>query len=168
MRKILIVFAFFLLFVPWVHAQQEVFKSLFIYNFTKNINWPTEYQQGDFVVAVVGKDEMYDELKKLAATKTVNAQPLQVILLNNLSEVPKANIVYVTPDKSGSLASVVDYYKNKPTLVICNKSKGCQEGAGINFLLVDNKLKFEICPKNITARQLALSPKLTSLGMVVE
>lgn len=168
MRKLILIGTFVLMCSPWLHAQQDMFKSLFIYNFTKSINWPTDYQQGDFVIAVVGKDGTYEELQKLAASKNVNQQPLQIIQLNNLSEVPKAHIVYVSPTKNGMLASVVNYYKNKPTLVVCQKEKGCSEGASINFLLMDGKLKYEICPNNITSKELALSPKLTSLGIEVK
>lgn len=168
MKKVFLFFALIFLSVPWAHAQQDKFKALFVYNFIKSINWPSNYQEGDFVIAVVGKDATYDELKAFAVNKMINSQPLQVVLLNNLSDVPKAHIIYVSPSKSGSLASVVDYYKNQPTLVVCNKDKGCGEGAGINFLLVDNKLKFEICPRNITSRKLGVSPKLTALGIMIE
>lgn len=168
MRKLVLFCTLVLFGAPWLHAQQDMFKSLFIYNFTKSIEWPSDYQQGDFIVAVVGKDGITEELKKLGATKKVNNQTLQVIQLNNISEVPKANIIYVSATKSGSLASVVDYYKSKPTLVVSQKEKGCSEGAGINFVLIDGKLKFEVCPKNITSHRLALSPKLTALGILVE
>jgi hypothetical protein len=168
MKKLVLLCTLILLGSPWLHAQQDMFKSLFVYNFTKSIDWPADYQQGDFIVAVVGKDGITEELQKLAATKKINTQNLQVVQLNNISDVPKAHIIYVSPAKNGSLASIVDYYKSKPTLVVSQKEKGCSEGAGINFILVDGKLKFEICPKNITSHHLALSPKLTALGVLIE
>jgi len=168
MRRVVLFCALILLGAPVLHAQQDMFKSLFIYNFTKSIDWPTDYQQGNFIVAVVGKDGVTEELQKLAATKKVNAQTIQIVQLTNLSEVPKAHIIYVAPSKSGSLASVVDYYKSKPTLIVSDKEKGCSEGAGINFVLVDGKLKFEISSKNVTSHHLALSEKLTALGIAVQ
>lgn len=168
MKRLVLFCTLVLLGATWLHAQQDMFKSLFIYNFTKSIDWPADYQQGDFVVAVVGKDGVADELQKLATTKKINTQNLQVVQLNNISDVPKAHIIYVSASKSGSLASIVNYYKNKPTLVVTQKEKACSEGAGINFILVDGKLKFEICPKNITSHRLALSPKLTALGVLIE
>ena len=47
-------------------------KAIFIMNFTKLIEWPKAYREGDFVVGVVGESPLYTELIKMAKTKTDN------------------------------------------------------------------------------------------------
>lgn len=168
MKKGFVVFLLLIIAVPLMHAQQELFKSLFIYNFTKNIDWPSEYKSGNFVISIVGQDGITNELKKLAQSKRVGSQPISVKSVNNVSELQKSNIVFISSTKSSSLASVVDKYKSAPTLVISDQGGGCKNGAGINFVLVDGKIKFEISPSKVTAGGLQLSPKLTGLGILVE
>ncbi|MBN2167346.1 MAG: YfiR family protein [Marinilabiliaceae bacterium] len=168
MKKKIIVVLIVLFSIPIVNAQQVLFKALFIYNFTKNIEWPTDYKSGNFIISVVGQDEITNELKKLSETKRVGSQTIEVKLLSNISDVPKSHIVYVSNSKSSSLASVIDYYKKSPTLIISDQGGGCRTGSGINFVIVDGKMKFEIAPQNITSRGLHLSPKLTGLGILIE
>ena len=168
MRRLTIAALFVLLTAPLIHAQQELFKSLFIYNFTKNIEWPDEYKSGDFIITVIGQDGLTGELQKLAQTKKVNAQPIVVKQLTTVAGASKTNIVYVSSSKSSNLATVVDTYKDTPTLIISDQGGGCKTGSGINFVIVDGKIKFEISPGNITSSGLQLSPKLTSLGITVE
>ncbi|MBN2742592.1 MAG: YfiR family protein [Marinilabiliaceae bacterium] len=168
MRKSVMVWLLAFLLAPAVHAQQDMFKALFLYNFTKNIEWPAAYQQGEFVISVLGNDGISDELSKLMANKKINNQEIKITQLTNLSAAPKAHIVFVSPSKSGSLAAVMSYYKGKPTLIVAQKENGCRDGAGINFVVVDGKIKYEICPRHNQAQGLLVNQKLMSLGIVTE
>lgn len=167
-KKCVLVWLLAIMITPVIHAQQDMFKALFIYNFTKNVSWPEAYQQGEFIISVLGSDGITAELQSLVANKKVNNQDVKINQLTNLSSVPKAHIIFVAPSKSGSLASVIDYYKGKPTLIISQKSNGCRDGAGINFVVVDGKIKYEICPKNNQAQGLSVNQKLHALGILTE
>lgn len=167
MRKVVVLLLLFIAAAPFVHAQQELFKSLFIYNFTKNIEWPSDYKSGEFVISVVGQDGVAAELSKLAKTKKVGAQSISVKKVSSISEVQKSHIIFVSSTKSSSLATVVDSYKSSPTLIVSDQGGGCRTGAGINFVLVDGKIKFEISPSQITSQGLHVSPKLSNLGIVI-
>jgi len=47
-------------------------KAVYIYNFTKYIEWPEEYLMERFVVGILGKDEsLFNELEKMAKVKKV-------------------------------------------------------------------------------------------------
>ncbi|MBN2167348.1 MAG: YfiR family protein [Marinilabiliaceae bacterium] len=168
MKRVFILFLFMVVMGSFIHAQQELFKSLFIYSFTNNINWPSEFKNGDFVITVVGQDGIVSELKKLAQSKKVGPQTIKVVQVNSASEIGKSNIVYVSTSKSSTLSGVSENLKNSPTLVISDQNGGCKNGAGINFVLVDGKMKFEIAPQKLTSIGLQYSPKLTGLGIVVE
>jgi hypothetical protein len=50
-------------------AQDEKFKAIFIYNFTKYINWPAS--EGDFVINVLGDEAITREMGEIATKKTV-------------------------------------------------------------------------------------------------
>src|SRR5206468_262493 len=54
-------------------------KSVFIYNFTRYIDWPADYKSGNFVINMFGSNTaMLTELNNMAKTKTVGAQKIEI------------------------------------------------------------------------------------------
>ncbi|MBR5642849.1 MAG: YfiR family protein [Salinivirgaceae bacterium] len=66
-------------------AQDEKFKALFMYNFTKYIEWPQNKQSGDFVIGVIGNPAIVGELNAIAQRKTVGSQAIKISMLKNLT-----------------------------------------------------------------------------------
>lgn len=151
-----------------LRAQDEMFKALFMYNFTKDIEWPADYKQGNFVIAVLGTSSVVAELEKIAQTKKVGNQPIQVIKANDAAGIGKCHLVYVTPAKSGQLSQIASGFARKPVLVVSDKSGGAKEGASINFNKVDGKQKFEINTATIANQGLKVTSFLISLGIAVQ
>lgn len=44
-------------------------QSVFMYNFTRLIEWPAAYKSGDFVIGVIGSAEVFNELKNYTTGK---------------------------------------------------------------------------------------------------
>jgi hypothetical protein len=167
MRKLYILL--FLVFVGnTLMAQDEMFKSLFIYNFTKNIEWPTEYTTGDFIITVVGNSPIVPELEKIAKLKKVGSQPIVIQKVNEESEIGKCHLIYITPSKSNLLAGILTKTTGKPVVVIGDNAGMAGQGAGFNFIKVDGKQKFEISIVNLEKNKLQVNSYLATLGIVVE
>lgn len=149
-------------------AQDDMFKALFIYNFTKDIQWPDTYAQGDFVIGVMGASPIVEELEKIALKKKVGVQTMVIKKLNTTADIGKCNIVFLPAAKSSMLSSVITAVKGKPTLIISDKPGLAKEGAGINFVMVDGKQKFEINTTAITSSGLKITTFLINLGIKVQ
>lgn len=89
---------FFLLATNTAQAQDERFKAIFIYNFTKYINWPAK--QGNFIICVLGNDDILPEIQSIASKKMVGTATIEVIKVNSTSEIQNCNIIYVPQNKS--------------------------------------------------------------------
>ena len=148
-------------------AQDEMFKSLFIYNFTKNIEWPAEYQLGDFVITVLGNSPIVAELEKIAKLKKVGTQPIVIKKVNDASELGKCNLIYITPSKSSQLSGVISATEKKPIVIIGDGNGLAAEGAGLNFVKVDGKQKFEINSGALQRNGLKVNSYLSTLGIEV-
>lgn len=168
MKKLVVPLTIFLLILMpgALKAQDEMFKALFMYNFTKDIEWPDN--NGDFVITVLGNSSIVDELKKIATKKKVENQPIVVKNVNNADEIGVSNIVYIAPSKSSQLKNVVANVQQQPVLIISDKPGLAAQGSGINYVKIDGKQKFEINPSKITKCGLKLNSFLISLGIVVE
>jgi len=143
-------------------AQDEKFKALFIYNFTKLIDWPEDYKSGDFVITVFGDSPMVAELEQIAQKKTVINQKIAVTKAAGTADIGKCHMVYISPAKSGEIPGIISHLNGKPTIILSDLPGSAT--ADINFIK-DGDIKFEIFKKNIEKAGLKVSSDLYSLGI---
>ncbi len=143
-------------------------KAVFIYNFTKYIEWPKSYQEGEFTIGIIGESPLYSELTKMTQTKKVANQSLQVKKFNSTQDISKCHILYLSKDKSGEISSVLKSLKNNSTLIVTEQSGLVDKGAGINFIIKDNRQKFELNKTNVEKYKLKVSSSLEALAFTVK
>ncbi len=149
-------------------SQEPMFKALFIFNFAKYIEWPNQESESEFIIGVYGNDPIIGELNKLAAARKINNKSIVVKRVSSPSELPNAHIFFLPNKGSDNMREVTSYYAGKPTLIITDQSNFCSRGAGINYVMQDGKLKFEIKRSNITSHGLNIDPKLITLGTEIK
>lgn len=144
-------------------------KSVFIYNFTRYVEWPTDYQTGNFIINMYGTNAaMLAELNTMAKTKTVGTQKIEIRNTTTLDGIGKCNILYVTPDVSTPLADIISKISGKSTLLVTEKPGFALKGAAINFVVVENRQKFELNKANAEKYNLKVSAQLVTLSIPVE
>jgi len=159
-------FWFFLLSInTTVFSQNERFKSLFVYNFTKNIEWPDNYREGDFVITVLGNSAIYNELKQNVKGKHNGMQTIHVNQAANISSIGKCNILYIPMQQSNLLEAAEKQLSGVPTVIITEKDGMIRQGADINIIQLDGKLQFEIDPKRLVNKKIVASKTLLNLGI---
>jgi len=147
-------------------AQKEKMQSVFIYNFiTKFVEWPASDKSGDFVIGVLGNSPIIDEFKALAASRTVGSQKIVVKKFNSASEISACQVLYISDSKTAEIGAALGKVGN--TLVISDCDGGARMGAAINFVLIDNKQKFELKTANATSKKLKVSPDLEKMAIMV-
>lgn len=144
-------------------------KSVFIYNFTRYIEWPAEYKKGNFVITVFGSNTgILTELQNMAKVKKVGEQAIEVRNTTSLDGLAKSHILYIAPDVTISLGDVVSKLKGKSTLLVTEKSGYAKQGAAINFVVMENKQKFELNKTNAEKYSLKVSAALENLAIPVQ
>jgi hypothetical protein len=144
-------------------------KAIYIYNFTKYIEWPSEYKDGNFVIGVYGTNmPLLNELNKMAASKTVGSQKLEIKSIANSGEAAQCHIIYILTDNSGQIADVISKIKGKSTLIVTDKAGMAKQGAGINFSIVENKQKIELNKANIEKYKLKVASTLVEMAVQVK
>lgn len=143
-------------------------KAIFIMNFTKLIEWPESYREGNFIVGVVGESPLFRELTEMAKTKKVANQTLLIKKFSSASEISNCHILYLSKDESDEISDVLKKIKTNSTLVITEQTGLVDKGAGINFIVKDNRQKFELNKKNVEKYKLKVSSNLESLAFTVK
>ena len=139
-------------------------QAMFIYNFSRLIEWPANYKSGPFVIGVLGSSQTLTELKTYTANKTVGSQPITVKKFNSPAEIGACHILFIPFSKTKTLPQVIQTLGSKSTLIISEKNGAIEKGSAINFVIIGDKLKFEIKPINATSKKINMSSKLNEMA----
>lgn len=170
MKKIFIVLVggVLLLFNMWrLHAQTSIAQAqaVFIYNFTRLTEWPSDFKTGDFVIGVYGSSETFSEIKNFTTGKMVGNQPITVAKYSGVADIKRCHILFVAFGKTKEMAAISGALGSSRTLIITERKGGLEEGAAINFAIVDDKLKFEIKVSNATKMGLKIHSNLENMAI---
>ena len=149
-------------------AQEEKFKAVFIYSFTRNIDWPSAAMRDNFIICVMGESKIVQELKDLASTKKISNRTVSILTVQAGQSIPDCNVLFITKENDKQISGTAKLLGNKPVLIISDRSNGCKLGAGINFILRNQNLNFEISKTGILARGLLVNNQILALGTIVE
>jgi hypothetical protein len=149
------------------HSQDYKFHSLFIYNFTKYIEWPDNKKSGDFVIGVLGKSELTENLEKMAEMKSVGEQKIQVSVVNDIAAIANCHIIFLPQNESNKLDDVLKLANQGSVLVISERSGLGKRGSAINFFVESGKWRFELNLAAFEKSNLKVSGELVKLGKVI-
>ncbi|MBS2213027.1 YfiR family protein [Carboxylicivirga mesophila] len=168
MKKVLFFLA--LIVLPLAgNAQVAKFKSVFTLSFIRHIGWTESAKQGDFVIGVVRDREIADWMTKLSAGKKFGFQNVVIKEFKSPEEVVDCQVVYVSSNVNFSkhAATIVSKVNGGSTLIITEAEGACNSGSMINFVVRDDKLKFEIHKGNAAKFGLQISSKLEGMSNAI-
>ncbi len=168
MKKILFLLA--LMVLPLVgQAQVAKFKSVFTLSFIRHIGWTESAKQGDFVIGVVRDKELADWMIKQSAGKKFGFQDVVIKEFKSVEEIVDCQVIYVSSNInfSKNASAIVDKVKGGSTLIITEAEGACNSGSMINFVIRDDKLKFEIHKGNAAKFGLQISSKLEAMSNAI-
>lgn len=143
-------------------------KAVFIYNFTKYIEWPADYQAGDFTIAILGDNEsMYQEMSNMSKVKKVANRPFTIKAISSVSEIGKSHIVYIPEDNSSLVSKALSSVKGKSTLIVTESPGYAKKGATINFMIAGGRQKFELNKSTAQQHNLKVSSTLENIAVLV-
>ena len=139
------------------------YQALYIYNFTKYIQWPNAGQQ--VVIGVLGSGTINRELEKMVDSK--RGDKLKFVKLSSFDKLGDCNIIFVAKDQERNLKLVLEKTEGKSILIISEDEKSVEKGAGISFFLEDDKLRFSINKSAVESRKMKISGSLLTLARVI-
>lgn len=127
-------------------ATEAGVKAAFLYKFAGYVEWPVKaFSAPDtpFVIGVTGSDDVAAELERLVPGRSINHRPVVVRRFRE-GESPKgAHIVFVGRGEPNVRAAVRAAQQNG-ALIVTETERGLEAGSSINFVLVEDRVGFEI------------------------
>lgn len=144
-------------------------KAVFLYNFTRYFEWPDAKKSGNFQIQVVGTNaNLIKELNEVAIKKQVGNQKIELINTPIFDGSKPPHMLFLLPDASKALPDAITKLKGKGTLIISEKEGAAKTGSAINFVVIDNKQKFEYSKNSAVKAGLKTSEDFKSLAIAVD
>lgn len=168
---------------PQAHAQdtdssEYLIKAGFIYNFASLVQWPsTSFSQADspIVIAVLGEDHFGETLDHVLQGKKIDGHPFVIKRFRSVSELTKSvasprecQILYVSSSAIPHLSEAIQVVRGLPILTIGEIPGFAKSGGIINFVLENNRIRFEVNVQAARDADLNISSRLLTLARIVQ
>jgi YfiR/HmsC-like len=140
-------------------------KAGFLYNFIAFTDWPPRVGS-PLPLCVYGGNPFGDELTALEG-KTVNGRTLTIRYPGSLDQLKGCRVVFVADSAIANLSGILDTLRGEPVLTVTDSKGALDAGVGINMLVRQNKIAFEVNLAATRRADLALSSKLLRLASEV-
>jgi len=107
-------------------------------------------------------------LDAIAKVKKIGSQSIEVKKVSSISEITHAHIVFLPEDQKAKLGDLLAKTSSSPTAVVAETDGASVKGAIFNFVLIDQKLRFEVNESKANAKGIKLAANLVKLGIAVK
>jgi hypothetical protein len=169
MKRLVFVFACLVLSFSALAQERPTHEihAAMLYNFIKYVQWPNESEPGEFVVGVIGEENVFKTLQTWYDGKPKGNKKYVIKKLASAAEAGDCQVVYVGKSKSKEFEAIKTSVGGKSILTITDGNGLGQKGSCINFKVIDGKLKFELNQTVVTTANLKVSGQLTSMAIVI-
>jgi len=124
---------------------EDAVKAAFLYRFTGYVDWPPQAAADpQFTIAVLDDAGVATELERLLQNRQIQNRPAQVRPIKNLRELDGAQMLYIGGSHRDDLHRLISSVAGRPVLVVTSQEGGLDAGSSVNFLLIDQRVRFEI------------------------
>ena len=151
-------------------ANEYEVKAAYLYNFARFVEWPDNVSldpNGPLVIAILGRDPFGGEIDRFIQGKTVNGRRLVIKRFSSLEAYEQCHILFVSSSEKRNLPRILAAVGNSSVLTVSETDRFAQIGGIINFITIENSIRFEINQAAAERVGLKISYKLLSLGRVV-
>lgn len=149
-----------------VQAQQSAFKAAFLYHFTEYINWGN-IKMPTFNFSVLDQSPITKQMQVIASEKKIQDKTVLVKEYSTLDALEDCQILFVPFNSTTPIETILAKYAGKPVLIVTEKEGYGRKGAHINFLMTDNRLRFEINLKAFSSSGIEVSSQLLQHAIII-
>jgi hypothetical protein len=147
---------------------EDAVKAVFLYRFAGYVQWPMTDGPSQFVVAVMGADDVAARLQSLLPDHSIHGLPAAVRRIRGLEELGSAQMLYIGPGYGGNLAALTARLRGRPVLVVTDRDGALDAGSMVNFLMQSGHVRFEVSMVAARQARLVISSDLLAVAQRVK
>jgi hypothetical protein len=145
-------------------------KAAFLFHFVQLVEWPANSlgsESSPVTLCTIGEDPFRGDLETTLAGKTVGTRPLRILHLKAEEDFQSCRVLFLSAHETAHLGHLLQGLKDGPILTVGESDGFAAQGGMIGFLLVDNKVRFEINVEAAERAKLKISSRLLLLAQTV-
>lgn len=144
-------------------GKEYALKAAFLYRFIDYVNWKDYSKNQTFKIAILEESPITASLLAMPKTKKI-----EIKVYGNLEEIGFCNILFVPYNSTIPIETILSKFSVKPVLIVTERNGYGKKGAQMNFVIIDNKLKFEVNLKAINKSGIGISSFLLQHAIIVQ
>lgn len=152
-------------------ADEIKIKAAFLYKFCQYIEWPeTAFTspEAPFLMAILGAEPVASQLQLITRQRSLAGRSIQIIHLLPHQPLPRAHLLFIARAEQERLAAIAKVLQDWPVVLVSESRDGLAAGSLINFVVQDDRLKFDINLVQVVRRKLQFSAQLLAVARQVK
>ena len=150
---------------------EQQIKAAYLYKFASYVDWPASvFAQADtpVTIGVLGADEIATELNNIKTARPVSSRPIEVKRLKPGEPTSGVQMLFIGHEESARLKRLQDNLQSRPVLTVTDSVGALGAGSIINFVTVDDRIRFEVSVAQAELSGLKISARLLGVAQRIE
>jgi hypothetical protein len=146
-------------------APEYEVKAACLFYFAKFTDWPTNAftdARSPLRIGVLGQDPFGNALDNIIKNKTVRGRPVEIIRSRQWDDLKSCQVLFIS--RSEALPELMSWLEGRKVLTVGESNDFLQKHGMIRFVIVDNKVRFEINNDAVEQAGLTLSSEVLRLA----
>jgi hypothetical protein len=155
--------------VPVTTPEYQI-KAVFLFNFTRFVEWPREAfpdEQTPMVIGILGDDPFGAFLDDTVHGESVNGRPLLIQRYRRVEDIKTCHVLFISRSEADRLPEIFASLKGRNLLTVGDVDGFSRSGGVIRLATVQNKVRLRISLNAATAANLTISSKLLRPAEIV-
>ncbi len=154
-------------------GQEYNLKAAFLYRFLDYVEWTNNSQwnsngEDPLRIAILGESSLYGPLMEISRDKRAGTRTIRVRQINSVTEIGTSQVVFVSRNYKFGIDAVLNRMIDRPALIVSEQKGDVEKGSHINFLISDNKLKFEVNLRTAARSGIKIGSQLLQHAAVIK
>ena len=147
---------------------KDAVEAAYLYRFCAYVEWPRPPDSAHpFVIALFDAPTVARELRRIVPGHLIRGRPIEIRETSHPGELEGASIVFAGAGHAEALRGIWAELAANSTLVVTDQEDGLSEGAALNFLTIDRRVRFEVSLGAAERSHLKISSDLLAVAVRV-
>jgi hypothetical protein len=163
-RKLLLALVLLLPAAAPAQVLEHEVKAAYLFRFLAFIEWPAgafATPETPIAIGVLGADDVLAELRELVPGRTVQGRAITVQRMREGESTAGLHVLFVGRAASAQLARL---WPVRGLLVVSDAEAGLEQGAVVNFVRAEGRVRFEVAVDAAERRELKISSRMLAVA----
>ncbi len=152
-------------------ALESQVKAAYLFKFAGYVEWP----EGSFarpdsqlLIGVAGNEALATQLEQMVAGRSVGGHAIAVLRVRPGDPVGSLHILFIGDVDRAAMQLLLDGVRGHTVLTVSDAADGLEKGCMINFVVSQERLRFDVALKHVNASRLRISARMLAVANRVQ